>query len=357
MGRAPLPSLKLAALLLIAINIAVAGQTAKLEESPCARCHAAQTLHQPQTPMAHALVPAGQNPLFKMHPRLTASRGTYFYALETEGSNTTYTVSDGTGSISVPIHWTFGMRMQTWVLEHDGRFYESMVSYYPVSNGLATTVGDERLTPHSLEEALGRELTASDTRQCFGCHSSNAVSDGQLKLMSMQPGVTCEHCHAGSTVHLLDSTQGFLDSAPPKLRQISSEEVLRFCGQCHRTWETVVRKGERGVSNVRFQPYRLANSKCFDGADPRISCIACHDPHTDIVRDAASYDAKCLACHGMKSGGSTALPKPGAKRCPTATANCTSCHMPKVEVNSPGGLLKFTDHTIRRALPGDPYPN
>lgn len=307
--------------------------------------------------MAHALLPEGKNPLFNAHPKLTATRGAYTYALETHGSNTTYTVSDGTHSISLPVPWTFGMRMQTWVLEHNGHFYESMVSYYPASSGLATTVGDEKLAPQTLEAALGRELSASETRQCFGCHSSNAVSDGQLKLTSMQPGVTCEHCHTGATLHLLDATQGFLDSAPPHLGKLSSEGVLHFCGQCHRTWETVVRKGERGVSNVRFQPYRLANSKCFDGADPRISCIACHDPHNELVRDTASYDAKCLACHALKAAQTTASPKQGAKACPTQSTNCTNCHMPKVEVNSPGGVLKFTDHTIRRALPGDPYPN
>ena len=33
-----------------------------------------------------------------------------------------------------------------------------------------------------------------------------------------------------------------------------------------------------GVANVRFQPYRLISSKCYDAEDSRIRCTACHDP-------------------------------------------------------------------------------
>jgi hypothetical protein len=213
------------------------------------------------------------------------------------------------------------------------------------------------LAPRTLEEAVGRELSASETRQCFGCHASNAFSDGQLKLSALQPGITCEHCHAGSTAHLLDTFQGFFDSAPRSLKKLSSEEILDSCGQCHRTWETVVRKGTLGVANVRFQPYRLENSKCFDGADPRINCIVCHDPHKEVVKDASTYDATCLACHAAKGSEQIVSEQPRSKSCPVATAKCTSCHMPKVEVNSPAGLITFTDHTIRRGLHGEPYPN
>lgn len=343
--------------LTILTTTVVAWSQAPGTASACARCHSAQTIHQPQTPMGRAMLLPGDNPVFKSSPALTVRKGAFTYAIETHGSATNYIVSDGSRSISLPIRWTFGLRMQTWVLEQDGHYYESMVSYYPIVKGLQTTVGDDARDPHSLEDAIGRRLTDSEARQCFGCHSSNSVSDQQLTLSSLQPGVSCEHCHAGSNAHLLDSAQGIFDSAPRNLKRLSSEEILNFCGQCHRTWETVVREGVHGVSNVRFQPYRLANSKCFDGADSRISCIACHDPHQDVQRDASTYDSKCLACHSGRDSGQPVAQKMVGKSCPTATANCTNCHMPKVKVNSPAGLLTFTDHMIRRAVAGEPYPN
>jgi len=329
----------------------------------CAVCHAAHTVNQAQTPMGQALLLAGDDPTLKSRPILTVRKGAYTYTVATQDHKSTYTVSDATRTISLPIRWTFGQRMQTWVFERDGHFYESLVSYYPSTSGLEITVGDEGLTPRTLEEAIGRELRHSDTRDCFACHSTHSTSKGQLSLDSLQAGVTREHCHAGSSTHLLDSLQGIFDSAPRSLKKLSAEEVSSFCGQCHRTWEMVVRNRTWGEVNVRFQPYRLANSKCFDGADPRISCIACHDPHQNLVRNDSDYDAKCLACHATKvqSAVHSQLqqvkqnPPADAKACPAATSNCVSCHMPKVKL--PNGLITFTDHQIRIVRPGESYPN
>lgn len=51
------------------------------------------------------------------------------------------------------------------------------------------------------------------------------------------------------------------------------------------------------MNNVRFQPYRLGNSRCWDADDARISCLACHNPHEQLHRDVAFYDSKCTSCH------------------------------------------------------------
>jgi hypothetical protein len=176
-----------------------------------------------------------------------------------------------------------------------------------------------------------------------------------MSFDTLRPGVTCEHCHAGTTTHLSDALNGEFDSAPPDLRKWPSEDISNFCGQCHRTWETVVRNHWRGELTVRFQPYRLANSKCFDGADPRISCIACHDPHQDVVRNDSSYDATCLACHSASSTPASTRIQTHAKICPAAKSDCVSCHMPKVKL--PNGHMTFTDHEIRIVRHGDPFPN
>jgi hypothetical protein len=322
--------------------------------SACASCHAAQSVSQSRTPMGRALELPGSNPTLAAHPKLTARKGAFTYTVETHGDKSTYSVSDGAQTISFPIHWAFGEGAQTWVLERSGKFYESLVSYYPSISGLETTTGDESLTPHTLDEAMGRELTQSDTRDCFGCHASNTQSHGKLSVDSLEPGVTCEHCHAGAVGHLVDAFHGDYSSAPQSLHKLSSEHISSFCGQCHRTWEKVVMGGWRGEGDVRFQPFRLANSKCYDGADPRISCIACHDPHQDVVRQDSFYDSKCLACHAAPTHPATASPG-DARVCPVAKSNCVSCHMPKVRL--PDGLITFADHQIRIVKAGEPYPN
>jgi hypothetical protein len=327
-------------------------------DTACVSCHRAQSESQPRTPMGRALELSGANPTLKENPKLAVRKGPYTYTVETHGDESTYSVTDGTRTISLPIHWNFGEGAQTWVLEHDGHRYESTVSYYPAISGLDFTTGDEDLKPRNLDDAIGREITIRETKVCFGCHATNAVTNGELTFQTLRPGVTCEHCHSGSDVHLTDSLGGDFTSAPPDLRKVSSEDISNFCGQCHRTWETVVRNHWRGELTVRFQPYRLANSKCFDGADPRISCIACHDPHVDVVRQDASYDDKCLACHSSSSAKNSAIaakPLAQAKTCPVAKSDCVSCHMPKVKL--PNGHLTFTDHEIRVVKAGEPFPN
>jgi hypothetical protein len=108
----------------------------------------------------------------------------------------------------------------------------------------------------------------------------------------------------------------------------------------------------RGVADVRFQPYRLENSLCWDPDDSRIGCLACHNPHRPRRQDAAFYDAKCLSCHVVRGAGHSSN-HPG-KACPASTDRCVTCHMPKIEL--PGGHVKFTDHDIRITRPGAPYP-
>jgi hypothetical protein len=352
----------LLAVLISAAAVPALGQGPQIKpEAACVSCHRAQSETQPRTPMARALQLPDTNPTLKDHPKLATRKGAYRYTVETRGDESTYSVTDGTRTISIPIHWNFGEGAQTWMLERDGHRYESTVSFYPSINGLDFTTGDEDLKPQTLEDAIGREIAMRETKVCFGCHATNAVSNGKMKFESLRPGVKCEHCHSGTSSHLSDAVSGDFSSAPASLRKLSAEDISNFCGQCHRTWETVVRNHWRGEATVRFQPYRLANSRCFDGADARISCIACHDPHQDIVRDDKSYDKNCLACHSAESSASTAATPASAtahghpKICPVAKNDCVSCHMPKVKL--PNGLMTFTDHQIRVVKAGEPFPN
>jgi hypothetical protein len=328
----------------------------------CATCHAGVSASYAHAPMRHALENPGANPVLDTHPKLTVQMGAYTYTVQTKDGQSTYTVSDGTDSMTLPIRWDFGQQSQTWVLEKDGNLYEGLVSYFHRDQALATTPGDGRITPHNLTEAMGRKLNAWEVNQCFNCHATNALDGVRLKLNTLTPGLDCERCHVGVEQHMADAIHDNFTTVPKKLKTMDAQDAANFCGQCHRTWDTVVRNGWKGVVDVRFQPYRLENSKCFTGNDRRISCLACHDPHQPVNHNDAVYDSKCLACHGETKASkvapaavATAAASPTAKTCPVAKANCVSCHMQKVEL--PGGHAVFTDHMIRIVKAGEPYPD
>jgi len=315
----------------------------------CAGCHPAQAKPHPATSMAHAMELVPECRILKEHPLMTFVEGKYSYRIERQGDQSIYSISDGQQVRSFPLGWAFGQGLagQTYVFESGGAYYQSRVSYYKLIDGLDLTMGAENIKPANMEEALGIRMAPQDSPQCFACHATNSVQAKKLVTGKMIAGLQCERCHGPSENHLRGIQQGDQKlAAMTKLAGFSTEQISTFCGQCHRTWEEIAASGKLGVSNVRFQPYRLTNSKCYDTEDARISCLACHDPHQEIDRAAAHYDSRCEACH---NGG-----KPSAMACKVAKSNCVSCHMPKVEIS--GSHHEFFDHEIR-VVKGNEYPN
>jgi len=303
--------------------------------------------------MAHALETVEDCKTLIDHPVLTVTVGAYSYRIERKGSQSDYTVSDGSKALTLPIRWAMGASTaigQTFILEKDGELYESRVSYFRELNGLGPTLGSVESVPADIKEAAGRVMNQDDKLRCFGCHATNAAAGRQLTLQKMTPGVQCAHCHEDTETHLaamlLDSYDLQTQQQTSKSRTFSAEQVSDFCGQCHRTWAEIAMQPNPGINNIRFQPYRLTGSKCYDVDDARISCLACHDPHHEVDSNVRDYDSKCLACHG---GG-----KVGAKACRVSKQNCATCHMPKLEL--PGAHHKFTDHRIRVVKANEPFP-
>jgi hypothetical protein len=332
----------------------------------CARCHPSEGETQPSTPMAHALEPAADCTILRSHPHLTFRNGPYSYLVERSASSSTLTITKGEQALSEPILWAFGQGQagQTYVFKHEGSYYESRVSFYNVIQSLDVTIGHARSAPEFLDEAAGRRLSSIEAQECFGCHSTGAVSASSgLQVESLIAGVTCEACHGPGAQHVETVAAGKLENLhifnPGKLR---TGDLADFCGSCHRSWATVALMQTQGtmmgVVNVRFQPYRLALSRCYDQLDSRISCLACHNPHKNDEPDPAFFDAKCLACHASSAQKPTsASPSPTrlAHPCPVARQLCASCHMPKYEI--PDSHFKFTDHDIRVVRTREPYPN
>jgi hypothetical protein len=105
---------------------------------------------------------------------------------------------------------------------------------------------------------------------------------------------------------------------------------------------------------MRFPPYRLENSRCWGKGDARLTCVACHDPHSPLQREAAAYDNKCLACHVNGPDAKPTSDHPGLP-CPKARKDCSECHMPKYQVTDIP--VKFTDHQIRVVRPNEAIPD
>lgn len=325
----------------------------------CSKCHSKKTATQLTTPMAHASTPAPTSVVLMEHEHISRQADGYTYTISSGQSGSIYSVSDDAKSISEPLLWAFGLgqKGQTYIYQRAGFYYESRMSFFKSLKGLDLTPGHEPGKPASLENAMGRLLEPSTLQLCFGCHTTASTTSAGFDPAHLMAGVTCEACHGPGAEHVAfmdddETEKGRLAIFDPS--RLSPVALVDFCGACHRTLNDVYELGMNGVGNVRFQPYRLENSRCWGNGDARLTCIACHDPHQPLIREAGAYDGKCLACHVVAPATKASNDHPG-KRCPVGKKDCVTCHMPRVDL--PNMHAPFTDHRIRVVKRGAPYPD
>jgi len=318
-----------------------------LGNSACARCHADVVAAQATTSMARTAMLAPASEHLRQHP-LDYKLGPYAYAAAQKGDAATYSVADGNSSYSVNLQWAFGIRMgQSFLFERNGGIFMAPLTYYPEAGRWDFTVDQPHAVPESFDKAVGRRLLDAEIRGCFNCHNTAATTSDKFEPQRSTPGVTCEACHGPGADHVAAVKAGLADQGATMIfnpRHLSPVESIDFCGACHRTWWDVTLSGSTGKTSLRFPPYRLENSRCWGKGDARLSCVACHDPHRPLEREAAAYDVRCLSCHVNVQGAKTTADHPGAA-CPVARKECVSCHMPKAIVTDIP--VKFTDHQIR----------
>jgi hypothetical protein len=315
--------------------------------------------------MARTLMHADDAGVLHSHRQLNFQNGRYVYKIHMSGGKAELSVTDGTRTLTALLLWAFGTGEvgQSYLFQKNGNYFESRVTYFSGLGDLHFTPARALLVPHDLEEAMARPVDLSEIKRCFSCHSTGSVVAGVFEPSRRTAGVTCEACHGPGAAHAIEMQaslvqQGVGDEHAANLifdpGKLSPVESVDFCGACHGTWWDVKLTGMKGVPSVRAQPYRLERSKCWGTGDPRITCVACHDPHLPLVQELSTYDGKCLKCHATIPGLKPASDHPGAA-CPVSTKNCVRCHMPKIEV--PEMHRAFFDHQIRIVRPGDPLPD
>jgi hypothetical protein len=333
----------------------------------CAECHSAIASSQSEGEMAKAAFRLSGGAAGRPAPG-DFETGSYTYRFIPNNTLPGYSfeVTSNDHSISYPIVWTMGAGVhgQTYLLDRNGGLYESQASSFSFIHRVGLTPGHKPAKEDSLEKALGIPLKGGEALRCFACHTTASSANSTLNTTDAVPGVQCEACHGPGLDHVNEMMAGQKVRDRPAIfspASLTPTSSIDFCGACHRTtMDVILSEPEPGAYTIRFQPYRLEESRCWQTTkDARLACTQCHDPHAPLVRDAHFYDQKCLACHSLgkearhdaSSGAWSATPK----ICPKATANCVSCHMPKSDV--PEMHSTFVDHFIRIVRPGQPVPN
>jgi hypothetical protein len=318
------------------------------DAAACTRCHSEIAASQKTTPMSRTSRSPANSELLRAREKITLTQPPYTYQMTPKPDGETYSVIGDKQTVSEPLTWAFGTgnHGQSYLFNHEDALYEGRISYYSSSQSFGLTPNHPTTPAESLEKAIGRKVSGAEAQKCFGCHTTASTVSGKFTAEKSTPGITCEVCHGPGAAHVAMESNGFREEGAGLVlnpKHLAPSDSVDFCGACHRTWWDVNQDGLVGIGTLRFPAYRLEKSRCWGKGDARITCVACHDPHQQLVKDAGSYDQKCLSCHAATASQSKA-DHPGAA-CPVATKDCVTCHMPKYE--TPDMHTKFTDHMIR----------
>ena len=217
---------------------------------------------------------------------------------------------------------------------------------------------------------------------CQNCHGSQIEVEYRAELQRYETRLTtlrinCESCHGPAAVHVEQATRGTInDGSIPALDTLATDASLAVCFQCH-ALKRALDAGQGGpavdyslgLPLVGDSPYlpdgRIAtfgyqqthrSSACYLFGS--MTCVDCHDPHSQGYRDAFGNplqgrfdDGQCTACHAAIA---TEPEQHTYHPAGSPGAACVSCHMPYIQHPELSDAIPYgrSDHTIAIPRPG-----
>jgi hypothetical protein len=311
----------------------------------CAECHPEAAEQHAASHHAHTLLPVSDAEAlryFTSTQTLSDRSLGMTYSVERAGRQPIFRVrrgSDGATEELTP-DWVIGSGRfgHTFLMEREGRFMESRLSYYPPLKAWGWTPGQQQQTP--FRAPLGNVMGEGDTLACFVCHSTFVARDDQVRPEKSLFNVGCERCHGPGREHVESIRAGRGLGSLFTFRDASQATLMQLCGECHRSPGAVAPEELATHPDLpRFAGTALAASACYTKSEGKLSCLTCHSPHARVSTDLAAYDRTCRGCHTGAAASSPACrvnPRSG----------CVNCHMPAEAAGEPR-QLKFRNHWIR----------
>ena len=345
-------------------------------DSACARCHAeiADTFR--RHPMGRSLAPIASQKAVgadRSDSTTTFEAGSSRYTIERRDGREVHREVrldlDGRvlAQVEAEVKYALGSgtRGISYLIEHDGRLFQSPISWYSQKKQWDISPGYDVNNLH-----FDRPIEPS----CLFCHANRVEPIDSSVNRFEQPifqghAIGCERCHGPGELHT--RRQELVDGRDLTIvnpRHLEPALRLAVCEQCHLLGDHRVdrlgrdtfdyhpglpltaffavygRAEERG-NKVVGQVEQMKLSRCYRESQGRLSCISCHDPHQVPTPEekAAYFRQQCLACHeqsGCKLPDSVRLAE-------SLDDNCIQCHMRKS--NSVDIVhIAITDHRILR---------
>jgi predicted CXXCH cytochrome family protein len=260
-----------------------------------------------------------------------------------------------------------GARAVSYLVERDGRLFESPITWYSRDRRWNLSPG--------YEGANNRHFDRPIEPGCLFCHANRVEPVAWSVNRYAEPtfrghAIGCERCHGPGELHARrpEMAQG-RDPTIVNPQHLESALRLAVCEQCHAPGMHRVERSGRslfdyrpGLPTVAFfaiygradqagnnavdQVEQMKASRCFRESRGGLDCTSCHDPHQlpEPGEKVEYFRNRCLACHWQKN---CSLPEP-ARVARSSEDDCIQCHMPGTK-SADIAHVTITDHRIPRA--------
>jgi hypothetical protein len=346
-------------------------------DAACARCHRDITESFRRHPMGRSLAPIASAPAVgrdRSDGSTSFEAGSSRFTIERRGGREIHreTQRDPQGQILAQVEAEVayalgsGTRGVSYLIERDGRLFQSPISWYSQKQRWDLSPGYQRRNYH-----FDRPIEP----QCLFCHA-NHVAPVPLAVNRYQEpifqghAIGCERCHGPGELHV--RRPELVDGRDPTIvnpRHLEPSLRATVCEQCHLVGDHRIERRGRDPFDYRpglpssafFAAFGRADargtkavghveqmkaSRCYRASRGRLGCTSCHDPHQVPAPEEkiAHYRQQCLACHEPAG---CSLPEP-ARRAESREDSCIHCHMPMA---SSFDIIHIasTDHRILRS--------
>jgi hypothetical protein len=344
-------------------------------DAECARCHAdiAETFR--RHPMGRSLTPIASAPAVGFtEPNGSANFGVEpsVFTVEREGGREIHRESfRDAGKVLVQVEAEVayavgsGARSISYLVERDGRLFESPITWYSQKQKWDLSPGFEKTSAH-FERPIDPD--------CLFCHSNRVTPAPLTANRYEQPiflghAIGCERCHGPGELHARSQEV----TAGPDFTIVNPrhlDPVLRgnVCEQCHLVGDRRVNRLGRDATDYRpglpltdfFADYSHATeegqklvgqveqmkaSRCYRSSEGRLGCISCHDAHElpDPDQKVAYFRERCLVCHARRGCQLDERVRLARSR----ENDCVACHLP-VSKTVDAIHIAVHDHRILR---------
>ena len=345
-------------------------------DSACARCHAeiADTFR--RHPMGRSLAPIAVDD-HGPNGTTTFEANSFRYSVESRGGRVIHGEArlDQEGHVLAQVECEVkyavgsGERGTTYLIEQDGRLFESPISWYSQKKQWDLSPGYDVNNLH-----FDRPIVPN----CLFCHTNRVKPIDHTINQYEQPvfrghAIGCERCHGPGELHT--RRQELVDGRDLTIvnpRHLEPALRSAVCEQCHLLGDHRVDRPGRetfdfhpGLPLTEFfvvygrvdqqetkfvgQVEQMKESRCFRASQGRLGCTSCHDPHqVPSPRERVAYfRQQCLACHEREG---CKLPEP-VRLAESPDDSCIQCHMKRSKTTDIIHTATTDHRVLRNPLP------